>query len=65
MGRPKIGNEPVRVRMNLTLLPEVKEMADTIRIKKGISISALMEQTIRTEYKRIMKREEADEKPTV
>lgn len=59
MARPKLPNATKRVKMTLTVSPEVKDMAEYIRIKKSISISALIEEVIRKEYRKLAKAGEA------
>ena len=54
MSRPK-SNAPKKVKMNLTVSPEIKEMSETIRCKRGISISELLEDVIRKEYNKLTK----------
>lgn len=60
MARPKLSQETKRVSINLTVAPEVKDMADAIRIKKNISMSMFVEEYIRAEYKRMLKRGELE-----
>lgn len=58
MPRPKISNEKKRVKMNLTVSPEIKEMAEMIRIKKSISMSMFFENYVKNEYRKMVKRGE-------
>lgn len=53
MARPK-STAPKKVKMNLTVSPETKEMAETIRNLKKISISELLEDVLRKEYKKLV-----------
>lgn len=53
MARPK--SATTKVRINLTVSADVKEMTDVIRQHKDISISELLEETIRKEYKKLQK----------
>lgn len=53
MARPK--SATTKTRINLTISADVKEMADVIRKHKDISISELLEETIRKEYKKLQK----------
>lgn len=53
MARPK--SATTKTRINLTISADVKEMADVIRQHKDISISELLEETIRKEYKKLQK----------
>ena len=55
MARPKLPHFEKRVKFSLTVSREAKEMAETIRIKKNISISTFVEDAIRREYKRLVK----------
>lgn len=61
MARPKLSKELRRIKMNLTIAPEVKEMADMIRIKKNISMSMFFEEYIRSEYRKMVKRGELND----
>lgn len=61
MARPKLPDFEKKVKFNLTISPEAKEMADLIRIKKNISMSAFIEEAIRKEYRKMVKRGEAPE----
>ncbi len=61
MARPKLPNSIKKDKLNLTISPEIKEMADYIRIKKNVSISKLVEDTIRKEYKKLHKAGEVPE----
>lgn len=63
MARPKLPNFEKKVKINLTVSPETKEMAEAIRIKKNVSISTLVEEMIRKEYKKLVKSGEAKELP--
>lgn len=63
MARPKLPNLEKKVKFNITVSPEVKKMADAIRIKKNISISTLVEEAIRKEYRKLEKSGEAAELP--
>lgn len=58
MARPKLSQETKRIKMNLTVSPEVKEMAEKIRIKKNISMSMFFEEYIRAEYRKMVKKGE-------
>lgn len=58
MARPKLSQETKRIKMNLTVAPEVKEMAERIRIKKNISMSMFFEEYIRAEYRKMVKKGE-------
>ena len=55
MARPKLSQESKRIKMNLTVAPEVKEMAEKIRIKKNVSLSMFFEEYVRAEYKKMVK----------
>lgn len=61
MARPKLSQEIKRIKMNLTIAPEVKEMAEKIRIKKNISMSMFFEEYVRMEYKKMVKRGELED----
>ena len=61
MARPKLSQETKRIKMNLTVAPEVKEMAEMIRIKKNISMSMFFEEYIRSEYRKMVKRGELND----
>ena len=61
MGRPKISSEKRRIKINLTVSPEIKEMVEMIRIKKNISMSMFFEEYIRSEYKKMVKRGELED----
>lgn len=61
MARPKLSSEIKRIKMNLTVAPEVKEMAEMIRIKKNISMSMFFEEYVRSEYKKMVKRGELND----
>lgn len=54
MARPK--SMETKTRINLTVSNDVKYMADVIRQQKGISISRLLEDVIRKEYKKLQKK---------
>lgn len=54
MARPKTG-VPTKQKLTLTVSPEIKEMADFIRMQKGVSISELAEAAIRKEYRKLVK----------
>ena len=58
MARPKLSQETKKVKMNLTVSPEVKEMAELVRIKKNISMSVYFEECVRAEYKKMVKKGE-------
>ena len=58
MARPKLSQEIKRIKMNLTISPEVKEMAEMIRIKKNISMSMFFEDYVRAEYKKMVRKGE-------
>lgn len=58
MPRPKLADEKKRIKMNLTVSPEIKEMAEKIRIKKNISMSMFFENYVKSEYKKMVKRGE-------
>ena len=58
MARPKLSQETKRIKMNLTISPEVKEMAEMIRIKKNISMSMFFEDYVRAEYKKMVRKGE-------
>ena len=61
MARPKLSSEIKRIKMNLTVAPEVKEMAEMIRIKKNISMSMFFEEFLRSEYRKMVKRGELND----
>ena len=58
MPRPKLANEKKRIKMNLTVSPEIKEMSERIRIKKNISMSIFFENYVKSEYRKMVKRGE-------
>ena len=62
MARPRLSQETKRIKMNLTIAPEVKEMAEMIRIKKNISMSMFFEDYVRAEYKKMVKKGELKDK---
>ena len=61
MARPKLSQETKRIKMNLTVSPQTKEMAEMIRIKKNISMSMFFEEYIRSEYRKMVKRGELND----
>lgn len=61
MARPKLSKESRRIKMNLTVSPQTKEMAEMIRIKKNISMSMFFEEYIRSEYRKMVKRGELND----
>lgn len=61
MARPKLSQETKRIKMNLTISPQTKEMAEMIRIKKNISMSMFFEEYIRSEYRKMVKRGELND----
>ena len=61
MARPKLPNSLKKEKINLTVSVECKQMAEYIRIKKSISISELLEEIIRKEFKKLQKSGEAPE----
>lgn len=65
MGRPKIEKASKKVSLTLTVSPEVKEMLQYVRVGKGISISELVEEYVRKEYKKLQKSGNAPEEQIV
>lgn len=61
MARPKLSQETKRIKMNLTISPQTKEMAEMIRIKKNISMSMFFEEYIRSEYRKMVKHGELND----
>lgn len=61
MARPKLDDSLKKVRLNLTISRETKEMLDTIRIKKGVSISEFLETAVKKEYKKLQKTSQVPE----
>lgn len=55
MSRPKLPNMEKKAKMNLTISPEAKEMAEAVRAVKNVSMSQLLEECIRKEYKKLQK----------
>lgn len=55
-GRPKKSDDLRKVRTNLCITKEAKEMYDSIRNEHDISISEFLENAIRKEYKKITKK---------
>ncbi|WP_455502169.1 ribbon-helix-helix protein, CopG family [Gemmiger sp.] len=56
MARPKLPEELKKERVNLTLSKEVKEMLDAIRDTNKVSISEFLEESVRKEYRRLVKK---------
>lgn len=61
MARPKLPNSLKKEKLNLTVSREVKEMLDSIRIEKNISISAFLEEIVIKEYKKLQKAGKVEE----
>lgn len=61
MARPKLPNLEKKEKLNLTVSREVKEMLNTIRIEKNISISAFLEEVVAKEYKKLQKAGKVEE----
>ena len=55
MARPKLSEDLKKVRLNLTVSKETKEMLDFIRNYKNVSISELLDTTISKEYKKLQR----------
>ena len=57
MGRPKTTGS-TKTKLTLTVSSETKEMLEVIRVKKRTSISAMLEEMVCKEYKKLKKEEE-------
>lgn len=58
MARPKLNPETKKVKMNLTISPEAKEIAEIIRSERNISVSELLEEYLRKEYQKLQKKQQ-------
>lgn len=61
MARPKLDPSLKKVKLNLTLSADAKEMLDAIREDKQQSVSEWIESLIRKEHKRLVKANKAPE----
>ena len=61
MARPKLDPSLKKVKLNLTLSVDAKEMLDSIREDKQQSVSEWIESLIRKEHKRLVKANKASE----
>lgn len=65
MGRPRIESTSKKVNLTLTVSPEIKDMLQYVRAGKGLSISELVEEYVRKEYKKLQKTGGAPEEQVV
>lgn len=56
MARPKLPNGTKKEKLNLSVSPETKEMLILMRNKMDISISEFVEEAIRREYHKMVKK---------
>lgn len=57
MARTKLPGYQKKEKLNITVTPEIKRMAETLSIKKSISISNLIENCILKEYQKYLESE--------
>lgn len=53
MARPKLDSSIKKVKLSLTVSPDVQEMLDFIRRENDVSISGFVSDAITREYKRL------------
>lgn len=56
MARPKLPNGMKKEKINLSISPEAKDMLILMRSEMNISVSEFVEQTIRREYHKMVKK---------
>lgn len=56
MARPKLPNGTKKEKLNLSVSPDAKEMLILMRNKMDISISEFVEEAIRREYHKMVKK---------
>lgn len=61
MSRPKLQDYERKARLNLTISQETKAMLETVRQAKNAPISALLEDLIQREYRKLVKAGKAAE----
>lgn len=56
MARPKLPNGTKKEKLNLSVSPETKEMLILMRSEMNISVSEFVEEAIRREYHKMVKK---------
>lgn len=56
MARPKLPNGMKKEKINLSISPEAKNMLILMRREMNISVSEFVEETIRREYQKMVKK---------